>query len=294
MKAVDFDYVRAASLEEACRLLAEAGEEAKLIAGGQSLVPLLAMRLARPSLLIDINRLSELEGISLEDGQLRLGALTRQATALADIRVQGEAPLLAKALALVGHGQTRNRGTLGGSLAHADPAAEIGLATLALDGEIIARSAAGERRIPARHFFTGPMTTTLASDECLTEVRFARRPRAGRCGAGFREMSMRHGDFALVAVAVELMLDGEGVCRRAALSVGGVGGAPVRLEAAAAPLLGTRLGEGDLAAAAELVRESLAPQSDQHASADYRRRLAFVLAREALAEARDEALRAGA
>jgi CO/xanthine dehydrogenase FAD-binding subunit len=290
MKAVDFDYVRAASIGEACRLLAAAGEDGKLLAGGQTLVPLLAMRLARPSVLVDINGIADLHGIELGRDHLLVRACTRQAAALADDGVRRHAPLLAKALAFVGHDQTRNRGTVGGSLANADPAAEIGLAALALDAEIMARSSAGERRIAVAAFFTGPMTTVLAPGECLTAVRFPRRPQAGRFGTGFQEMSVRRSDFALVAVAVELALEADGVCRRIALSVGGAGGMPLRVAAVAARLVGTRLADGDLEAAAEILRDAIEPQTDIHASADYRRRLAGALAARALAEARGEAL----
>ena len=294
MKAVDFDYVRVASVKEACRLLADRGEEAKLIAGGQTLVPLLAMRLARPSLLIDISGIAELKGMVLEDGQLEIGACTRQAEALRDASLRREVPLLAKALAFVGHGQTRNRGTVGGSLANADPAAEIGLAAVTLDAEMAARSSVGERRIAAEQFFTGPMTTALVLGECLAAVRFPRRPRAGGYGTGFKEMSTRRSDFALVAVAAEVLLDREGTCARAAIGVGGVGGKPQKAAAAATRLLGTRVAPDDVAAAARLLADAIEPQTDLYASADYRRRLAGAMAERALAEARDEAIGEGA
>jgi len=290
MKAVDFDYVRAASIADACRLLADAGEDGKLLAGGQTLVPLLAMRLARPSVLVDINFIAELQGVELDGEQLLVRACTRQATALADARVQRHAPLLAKALAFVGHDQTRNRGTVGGSLANADPAAEIGLAALTLDAEVLARSSAGERRIAVAEFFTGPMTTVLASGECLTAVRFPRRTLAGRVGTGFQEMSARQSDFALVAVAVELALGTDGRCRYLALSVGGAGPKPLRVDAVSARLVDTGLADSDLDAAAAIVCQAIEPQTDILASAGYRRRLAGALAAQALAEARDEAL----
>ena len=295
MKAVDFDYVRAANIADACRLLADAGEDGKLLAGGQTLVPLLAMRLARPSVLVDINFIGELQGIEFDGAQLLVRACTRQAAALADARVQHHAPLLAKALAFVGHDQTRNRGTVGGSLANADPAAEIGLAALTLDAEILACSSAGERRIAVAEFFTGPMTTVLAPDECLTALRIPRRPQVGRFSTGFQEMSVRRSDFALVAVAVELALETDGICRHLALSVGGAGPKPLRVDAVAARLVGTVLAESDLDEAAAIVRDAIVrdaivPQTDIHASAGYRRRLAGALAARALAEARDEAL----
>ena len=290
MKAVDFDYLRPASLAELCRSLADAAGEAKIIAGGQTLVPLLAMRLARPALLLDINRLAELDGIEEEPDHLVIRAGTRQAAVLRHEAVGRRAPLLAKALRFVGHQQTRNRGTLGGSLANADPAAEIGLAALALDVEIRARSSAGERSIPVTEFFLGPMTTALAPEECLTAVRFPEwRAEDGTLGTGFQEVSVRHSDFALAAAAVQLALDRDGVCRRLALSVGGTGATAVRVAAATERLIGTRLADQDIDAAAAIVSRSIEGITDPHASVAYRRRIAGAVAARALAEARTEA-----
>jgi CO/xanthine dehydrogenase FAD-binding subunit len=288
MKPVDFDYERPDSLDEVCRRLAHYGGEAKIIAGGQTLVPLLVMRLARPAVLLDINRIAELQGIVAADGHVAIGACTRQSVALADATVRERVPLLAKALGFVGHGQTRNRGTIGGSLANADPAAEIGLAALALDADATACSVSGVRTIPLAAFFHGPMETALAADECLSEIRFPVWT-GGAVGTGFQEVSIRHSDFALSAAAVQLRLDGDGVCRRIAVSVGGAGATPVRIAGAEQRLTGTRLEPRDIDAAAAIVREAVAPLSDQHASPLYRRRVAAALVVRAIAEAQLEA-----
>ena len=292
MKAAEFDYVRAGSVAEICRLLRGARGEGKIIAGGQTLVPLLAMRLARPALVIDVNRVGALAGIAADDQGLTLGATARQAQALADAHVARCAPLLAKALRLVGHPQTRNRGTIGGSLANADPAAEIGLVARILDAEIWARSSGGERCIAAKDFFLGAMSTALSPEECLTRVRLPAWRDATRLGTAFEEMSVRRSDFALAAGACQVALDADGVCRRVALGLGGVEAVPVRAAAAEKRLVGTRLEPRDIAAAMGEIEGAIQPLSDTHASADYRRRVACALAGRALAAARDEALAA--
>jgi CO/xanthine dehydrogenase FAD-binding subunit len=291
MKAVDFDYVRPKSLGEVCALLDQAAGDARIIAGGQTLVPLLAMRLVRPALLLDINRLDALQGIESGPDEIVVRACTRQATALADPAVQRRAPLLAKALHFVGHIQTRNRGTVGGSLANADPAAEIGLAAMALGGTVLACSRAGERRIPVADFFRGAMETALAAEECLTALRLPVWPESGgRVGAGFQEVSARRSDFALAAAAAQVQIDRSGICRRAALAVAGTGAVPARLDVAAERLLGTRLEDGALDAAAGLAEQTVEAVTDRQATAAYRRRLAGELLRRALAEARIEAM----
>jgi CO/xanthine dehydrogenase FAD-binding subunit len=287
MKAAEFDYERPATIEAACALLAQHRGEAKIIAGGQTLVPLLAMRLAKPALLVDINRIAELQGIARADAHVAIGACTRQADALASETVRRDAPLLAKALSFVGHMQTRNRGTVGGSLANADPAAEIGLAALTLDAEVRARSAGGARAIALGDFFRGAMETALEADECLIEARFP--VWRGRTGAGFQEVSVRASDFALVAAAAQVMLDREGRCARVAVSVGGAASAPLRMATAEERLFGTRLDETDLAEAGELAAAALDPAPDPHASPRYRKRVAAALVARALAEAREEA-----
>ncbi|HUN50923.1 MAG TPA: FAD binding domain-containing protein [Candidatus Sulfotelmatobacter sp.] len=293
MKAVDFDYACPASVGGACELLRASAGEAKIIAGGQTLVPLLAMRLARPALLVDINRIAELQGVAADDDRLTVRACTRQAAALADATIRQRLPLLAKALGFVGHGQTRNRGTIGGSLANADPAAEICLVARTLDAEIDASSTAGTRTIAVGEFFTGAMSTALVADECLTSVRFPLW-REARVGTGFQEASARRSDFALAAVAVQVALDADGACRRLTLGIGGAGPTPLRVDAAETGLLGSRLETGDIATAAAIVRDAVDPPSDLHGSAAYRRRLIGALVERALAEARQEALAAGA
>jgi CO/xanthine dehydrogenase FAD-binding subunit len=291
MKAAEFDYLRAGSIAEACRALAEGGGEARLIAGGQTLVPLMAMRLARPHLLVDINRIPELHGIELQPGFLAIRACTTQAEALEDPLVKTSAPLLAKALPFVGHGQTRNRGTIGGSLANADPAAEIAIVAVALDCEIDAQSASGKRTIACSDFFKGAMTTALRTDECLTEARFPVWSGSGTIGTSFEEMSVRKSDFALVALAVQLLLSEEGVCRRAAVGVGGLGGVPVSAGAAATRLVGSRVEDPDIESALDALQRAIRPHSDIHGSADYRRRVAGALFKRAVVAARDDALR---
>jgi CO/xanthine dehydrogenase FAD-binding subunit len=294
MKAAEFDYARVGTVDEVCRLLDGARGEGKIIAGGQTLVPLLVMRLARPALVIDINRIDELKGIAVHENGVVIGAATRQADALADAALHRHAPLLAKALKMVGHPQTRNRGTIGGSLANADPAAEIGLVACTLDAEMTARSTRGERIIPAREFFHGAMTTALAPEECLTRIRFPAWRETGRLGTGFEEMSIRRSDFALVAASCQLLLDADGVCRRVALGIGGAEPMPSRAMAAEKKLIGTRLDATDIADAMSVLQDALDPLADVHASADYRRRVAVELASRAIATARNEALAARA
>jgi len=292
MKAAEFDYARPGTVEEVCRLLDSAHGDGKIIAGGQTLVPLMAMRLTRPSLVIDINRIAELQGIEAEADGVVIKAATRQADALASETMQRRLPLLAKGLRFVGHPQTRNRGTIGGSLANADPAAEICLVARTLDAEITARSSQGVRQIAIADFCQGAMTTALAAEECLTELRLPAWQNASRIGTGFQEMSIRQSDFALVAAACQLALDQDGVCRRIALGVGGVEASPLRATVAEKLLTGTKLATGDIDKAAEALQASLAPLSDVHASADYRRRVAGALAARVVAAARDDALAA--
>ncbi len=289
MKPAAFRYLRAGSLEEACQWL-DGHEDCMLLAGGQSLVPLMAMRLAQPAVLIDIHALEELRGIRCEDGSLVIRAVTTQAEAQRSGEVRDRVPLLARALPHVGHMQTRNRGTVGGSLAFADPAAEIPLVAATLGATISTRSVAGEKRTAARDFLLGPMTTGLAAGDCVTGVAFPVWP-GPRLGSSFQEVAVRHSDFALVAVAAQVALAGDGRCERVALGIGGVADAPVVCsEQAAGGLLGERLTEGRARAVAEGVAATLAPETDLHATADYRRRVAGVLLRRALLAAREEAL----
>jgi len=293
MKAARFDYLRASSIDEACRALADGGGEARLIAGGQTLVPLMAMRLARPATLIDINRIAELAGIARDGDTLAIRACTRQADALASPLVREHLPLLADALSHVGHGQTRNRGTVGGSLCNADPSAEIPLVAQTLEAELVARSVRGERRLKAADFLESAMATTLAPDECLVEARFPVW-RENRVGHGFHEVSIRDSDFALAAAAAQIALDGAGSCARIHVAVGGASPAPLRLGPVEAALTGGALDDGAIAEACAGIADLLDPQSDVHADAAYRGRVAVAMARRAIVSARDRARKAAA
>ena len=288
MKAASFDYVRAKSLADVCKALADAAPEGRVIAGGQTLVPLMAMRLARPRVVIDINDVAELAGVAVAGGYLVIGAGTRQADALASTDVADNLPILSAALRHVGHTQTRNRGTVGGSLANADPSAEIPLIVRTLDAEIVAASSEGTRTIPAAGFFEAAMMTALAPQECLTEVRFPIWPRE-RFGWGFEEMSIRDSDFAIAAAAAQVALDGGGNCARIALGIGGAAPAPVRAGRVEEALACTGLDDEDVRKACSLIPELVDPESDLHATADYRRRVAAVLAARAILAARDRA-----
>jgi CO/xanthine dehydrogenase FAD-binding subunit len=289
MKSADFDYVRAGTVAEAVTLLAASAGDGKIIAGGQSLVPLMVMRLARPALLVDITAIADLKGVRLDSDALVIGAATTQSEALADARIHAHLPLLAKALAHIGHIQTRNRGTIGGSLAHADPAAEIGVAALALDAVLSVRGKSGERRIAIKDFFRGPMMNAMDAADCLVEIRFPLAAGGARCGSGFQEVSIRRGDFALANAACRLDLAPDGSCASVALAIGGCGPAPLRLDEAVRRLIGVKPGAAEIAAAAAGVRDLVSPDGDSHVSADYRRRIAAVLAARAIDEAFREA-----
>ena len=282
MKPAPFDYVRPDSLAEACHLLA-GEEDARLIAGGQTLVPMLAMRLARPAKLIDILRLPELAGIREAAGAVIVGATTRQAQAERDPVIRASVPLLARVLPWVGHPPTRNRGTVGGSIANADPSAEIPLAAVTLGADILLATTDGPTSMPADDFFIGPMLTTIGQGECVSAIRFPVWPYP-RIGVGFFEISARRSDFAFVAAAAQVALDDEGRCLEVALGVGGVGDRPLRLDVSS--LVGTELAAASVAAAVNAASGELDATSDLHASAAYRRRVASVLCIRALEQAR--------
>ena len=288
MKAAPFEYTRAASIVEACALLARHGDSAKLIAGGQSLVPMMAMRLLRPAWLVDINEIAALKFIRIEKDAARIGACTRQCTVERDEQLRARVPLLSQALAWVGHVQTRNRGTLGGSLAHADPSAELPLAAQVLGARLVLRSGGGARTLEARKFFTGPMSTAAQPGECLEEIHWPVWPEK-RTGSAFTEISVRHGDFAMVAAAAQVALDADGRCTRAALGLGGASGTPLAFPKIAAGLVGTRLEDTAVGDAANAAAGQCEPGSDLHATKEYRRHLARVLAARALREARERA-----
>jgi CO/xanthine dehydrogenase FAD-binding subunit len=290
MKPAEFAYVRPASVAEACSVLAS-NPDARVVAGGQTLVPMLAMRLARPSILVDILRLPELAGIAEEPGTLVIGATTRQVQAERSSLVASRLPLLAAALPWVGHPPTRNRGTVGGSLANADPSAEIPLVAVTLEAEIVTEDEGGRFAMPADDFFIGPMLTAAPEAGLLTQVRFP--VWSEPCvGVGFHEVSARRSDFAFVSAAAQVALDADGRCTRIALGIGGVGDRPVRLDVAG--LVGTRV-EGDrVAQAVEAAAAVLEPTSDLHASAAYRRRVAILLGARAIGDAVADAQEKGA
>lgn len=285
MKAAPFAYIRPQSLEEACQVLANE-EGARIIAGGQTLVPMLAMRLARPRVLVDIYRLDELRGIAVTDDGIVVKAATRQIEALHDEDIRREVPLLAKALPFVGHGPTRNRGTVGGSIANADPSAEIPLVAVTLGAEIVLADEGDEMPIAAAEFFVGPMLTVASSTACLTRVTFPRRS-PGLLGVGFQEVSSRRSDFAFACAAAQVVVDEDGVCTDCRLGIGGISDFPVCVDAA--ELCGSALDESLVRDIVEAATADLEVTSDLHASAAYRRRAASALARRALKEAYDDA-----
>ena len=286
MKPPRFDYHAPTSVEEAVQLLARYGGEAKALAGGQSLVPLLNFRLARPAALVDLNRAAELAFIREVNGQLRLGAMTRQRTIEFSPVVGRRLPLLAEATRWVGHLPIRTRGTIGGSLAHADPSAEYPTVLTVLEGEVVAQSPRGERVLTAGELFRTYLTTTLAEDELLTEVRLPCPP-AG-AGYAFEELARRHGDFALVGIAAVVVVEG-GRCRRARLATAGAGPVPLRLRAAEQVLESEGLTDAAIDAAGARAAELVTPDTDIHASAEYRRHLTGVLTARALRRARARA-----
>jgi CO/xanthine dehydrogenase FAD-binding subunit len=287
MKPVAFEYARPATVDEACGLLA-ADADARILAGGQTLIPMLAMRLARPSRLVDIARIPELSGIRDEAGFVAIGAATRQVISERDPLIARKVPLLAKALPWVGHAPTRNRGTVGGSIANADPAAEIPLIAVTLDATLVVQTIDEMSELSAGTFYLAPMITALPEGVVLTSVRFPVWT-DGHVGTGFHEISARRSDFALVASAAQVALDTEGRCTALAVGLGGAGDTPMRLDAVAQALIGSRLEDGAVRNAVEAVTADLDTASDLHASAAYRRRVAATLARRSIADARDEA-----
>jgi aerobic carbon-monoxide dehydrogenase medium subunit len=286
VKLPEFEYQVPATVAEAIGLLAQHQDEASLLAGGQSLVPLLAMRLARPAVLIDINGLDDLSGVSVTDGLVTIGALTREYMAEESETVAESVPLLAAALPLIGHEAIRSRGTLGGSLAHADPAAELPAVARALDAEFVVRSEAGERVIPAAEWFEGYLTTSRRPEEILVELRFpVAEPGTG---VAFQEVARRHGDFAMVGLAASLTLT-DGTITDARLAFSGVADVPVRAVEAEGLLVGQGPSAELFAEAARRAAEQLDPPGDLHGSSDYRKKVAAVLVRRGLQAAVDNA-----
>ncbi|MGH8060300.1 MAG: FAD binding domain-containing protein [Candidatus Entotheonellia bacterium] len=281
MKPAPFEYAAPTDLAEALALLDRYGDEAKVLAGGQSLMPLMNLRLARPRALVDINRLSTLASITPDaHGGLLIGGLVRQRTVERSSQVHAGSPLFAAAMPLIGHFQIRNRGTIGGSMVHADPAAELPALAIALGAEFVLRSARHERIVPADAFFVSYLTTAIQPTELLTEIRLP----AWTPGTGWaiEEVCRRTGDFALVGAVVLVRLDGRETCQEARLTLFGVGGTPVRIRKAEDRLRGRALDDRALGEVARIVSEELEPDADLHASAEYRKEVGGVLTRRAL------------
>jgi CO/xanthine dehydrogenase FAD-binding subunit len=288
MKPAPFKYIAASSLDHALALKAEYGDEARFLAGGQSLIPAMNFRLARPSVLIDINGLTALAGVDQSVGKvIRVGALTRYRDLERDFGFLASCPLFADALPHIAHPQIRNRGTIGGNLSHADPASELPALTVAMEGRMRLKSSKGEREVAASGFFQGLLTTDVGVDEMLVEIAFpALKPRTGTC---FMEVARRQGDFALAGVAAIVTLDGEQRCSTARLALCGVGETPVDASGAISSLIGQPCTDEGFAAVATKVRDMIAPSGNVHGSADYQQHIAGVLTQRALGIAHQRA-----
>ncbi len=278
MKPSAFDYSRPESLDEALHLLAESGPDAKVLAGGQSLLPLLSMRLIAPARLVDVNRLAELAYIRSGPDDVRVGALARHAAVLRDAGARDRQPLLAEAVAVIAHPSIRNRGTSVGSLVHADPSAELPAVLCLLNGSVTLASAAGRRSVPAAEFFLGPLESAARPDELAIEARFPAQP--ARSGSAFTEVSRRHGDYAVCGVAVVVELDEDLRITAARAGYLSVSATPLVLDLTG-PVRG-RPHDADLSEAAAFARAAVDPEPDIHASAQYRRQLVGVLTGRAL------------
>jgi aerobic carbon-monoxide dehydrogenase medium subunit len=288
MKLPQVEYEAPTTVAEAVDLLAEHTDEASVLAGGQSLIPLLALRLAHPAVLIDINGIDELSGVSATNGWVSVGAMTREYVAEESETLADTVPLLAAALPLIGHEAIRNRGTIGGSLAHADPAAELPAVARALDAELVVRGPSGERVVPAAEWFEGYLTTSRGPDELLVEVRF---PAAGRgTGTSFQEVARRHGDFAIVGLAASLTLS-DGAISDARLAFAGMSDVPVRAVGAEDLLVGEAPSAELFDEAARHATDGVDPPADLHGSSDYRKKVAAALVRRGLRAAADNATR---
>jgi CO/xanthine dehydrogenase FAD-binding subunit len=288
MKPAPFEYFRPQSLDEALALLGEYGADAKPLAGGQSLIPAMNFRLATPSVLVDLNAISGLDYIQDRPDGVRIGGMTRQRALERSTLVTQHLPLIAETMPHIAHPAIRNRGTIGGSLAHADPAAELPAVMLALKSTLVVSGQSGAREIPAEEFFVGLFTTAVQTGELLTEIRIPRLP--SRSGYAFQEMSRRHGDFALVGAAAVVVLDENGRCDQARVALLSVGDRPVLAVHGANALKGQMPSAESIRAAAELAAtRDIDPPSDLHASARYRRQLANVLTRRTLARAFERA-----
>ena len=289
MKPPEFRYVAARSLDEAVAELKKHGGDAKVLAGGQSLAPMLNFRLVHPTALVDINRIKGLDGIQAAKGGLKIGALTRHRAIEVSPVVREHQPLLAAAASNVGHLAIRNRGTFGGSIAHNDPAAEFPMVALLLDAKIRAKGASGERTIDVKDFLVSFLTNSLKEGEIVTEIEIPDLPQ--NTGWGFEELSRRPGDFALAAVCAAVTLK-DGKCAGARISMAGVGPKALRAASAEKILAGQKIGDDVLKKAAAAARDDADPSNDVHASADFRRHLVEVLTERALRAACERAGRA--
>ena len=291
MKPAAFDYFAPVSLDEAIALLGRHKAGAKLLAGGQSFAPMANFRVLRPEVVIDLNRIAALGYIREAGGAVAIGAMTRHRAVERSELIEKRCPLIASAVPNIGHAVIRNRGTVGGSLSHADPAAEWPVVAMALGATMVARSARGERLIPAAEFFIALLATALEADEILTEIRFPVAP--ARSGAAFLEVSRRHGDFALVSVGAQVTLAANGTVAEARLALGGVGAGPFDANVLAMSLVGTKAPDNDIDSLAKGVSGALEPMDDLHASSAYRKEVAAVLVgravRAALARAKESA-----
>ena len=283
MKPAPFEYILASSLDHALRLKAEHGDEARFLAGGQSLIPAMNFRLARPAVLIDINHVPELAGVDRSGNEIRLGAMTRYRALERDGDFLKACQLFADALPHIAHPQIRNRGTVGGNLSHADPASELPAIAIAMGARMRIKSARGERELKASDFFVGLLTTDIQADEMLVEIALPKPPpRSGSC---FMELARRRGDFALAGVAAVVSLDDDGRATAVWLALCGVGETPVDASAAAASLIGQKCTDAAIEAAAADVQKAIAPTGNVHASPAYQRHIAGVLTRRAIAAA---------
>ena len=283
MKPCAFEYFNPQSVQEAIELLDRYGDEAKIIAGGQSLVPMMNFRLARPEILIDITGIKELDYVKTEGDELVIGALTRERDIEQSPLVVEKWPILSKAISFIGHSAIRNRGTIGGSLVHADPSAEIPTSLCALNGNVKVIGPSGEKNLEPEEFFMTYLTTSLEPSDLLVEVRIPALP--DKTGWSFGELSRRSGDFAIVAVGILLFTETAGVCREARISMGGVAPTPVRAEEAEALLAGQKITEKLIAEAAQQAAEETDTEPDYHASAEYRMDMARVFVKRGLQEA---------
>jgi len=280
MIPAQFDYVVASTLDEAVSLLSEHPDEAKILAGGHSLIPAMKLRLAMPQILIDIGRIKDLSYIREEGGQIRIGAMTTHYQIQSSDRLREICPLLPETAAQIGDVQVRNKGTIGGSLAHSDPAADWPAAILALDSELVAVGAGGERTIKASDFFVDLLTTSLEAGEILREIRIT--PSNGRTGQAYAKVLHPASGFAVVGVAVNLSLDGDGTCRAARVGITGVGSKAYRAEGVEQALTGSMLDARTIASAAEKASDNVDVNGDLYASADYRSHLARIHTRRAI------------